>query len=37
MRNVLAHLLPKQRQGVVAMLKTIFAQDSAEAAGEQWA
>jgi transposase-like protein len=36
MRNAMAHLAPKQRPAVVAMLKTIFAQDTAEAAGEQW-
>lgn len=37
MRNALAHVAPKQRPAVVAMLKTIFAQDSAPAAREQWA
>ncbi|MBJ6128441.1 IS256 family transposase [Microvirga splendida] len=37
MRNAMAHLVPKQRPAVVAMLKTIFAQDTAEAAREQWA
>jgi transposase-like protein len=37
MRNVLAHVPPQQRPAVVAMLKTIFAQDSAKAAHEQWA
>ncbi|KQT60970.1 transposase [Methylobacterium sp. Leaf456] len=37
MRNALAHVAPKQRPAVVAMLKTIFAQDSAKAAREQWA
>jgi putative transposase len=36
MRNALAHAGPKQRPAVVAMLKTIFAQESAEAAREQW-
>jgi putative transposase len=36
MRNALAHVPPKQRPAVVAMLKTIFAQDTAEAAREQW-
>jgi putative transposase len=36
MRNAMAHLTPKQRPAVVAMLKTIFAQDTAEAAREQW-
>jgi putative transposase len=35
-RNAMAHLAPKQRPAVVAMLKTIFAQDTAEAAREQW-
>jgi len=37
MRNAMAHVAPKQRPAVVAMLKTIFAQDTAEAAREQWA
>ncbi|MGE7156778.1 IS256 family transposase [Methylorubrum rhodesianum] len=36
MRNALAHVPPKQRPAAVAMLKTIFAQDSAEAAHAQW-
>lgn len=36
MRNALAHVGPKQRPAVIAMLKTIFAQESAEAAHEQW-
>lgn len=36
MRNALAHVGPKQRPAVVAMLKTIFAQESAEAAHGQW-
>jgi len=36
MRNALAHVGPKQRPAVVAMLKTIFAQESAEAAHKQW-
>ena len=36
MRNAMAHLAPKQRPAVVAMLKTSFAQDTAEAAREQW-
>lgn len=36
MRNALAHTGPKQRPAVVALLKTIFAQESAEAAREQW-
>ncbi|QRM36063.1 IS256 family transposase [Microvirga sp. VF16] len=37
MRNAMAHLAPKQRPAVVAMLKTIFAQESAAAAAVQWA
>ena len=37
MRNALAHVPPKQRPAVVAMLKTIFAQESATAAHQQWA
>jgi putative transposase len=36
LRNALAHVPPKQRPAVVAMLKTIFAQDTVEAAREQW-
>jgi transposase-like protein len=36
MRNALAHVSPKQRPAVVAMLKTIFAQETAEAAHAQW-
>jgi putative transposase len=36
MRNALAHVAAKQRPAVVAMLKTILAQDSAEAAHAQW-
>src|SRR3712207_2852963 len=36
MRNALAHVPPKQRPAAVAMLKTIFAQDSPEAAHAQW-
>jgi putative transposase len=36
MRNAFAHVPPKQRPAVVAMLKTIFAQDTVEAAREQW-
>ena len=35
-RNAMAHLAPKQRPAVVAMLKTIFAQENDEAAREQW-
>src|SRR3712207_509041 len=34
LRNALAHVPPKQRPAAVAMLKTIFAQDRAEAAHE---
>src|SRR3954451_1662529 len=37
MRNALARVQPKQRPAVVALLKTIFAQETAEAAREQWA
>jgi putative transposase len=36
LRNALARVPPKQRPAVAAMLKTIFAQDSAEAAHAQW-
>ena len=36
LRNALAHVPAKQRPAVVAMLRTIFAQDSAEAAHAQW-
>ena len=36
LRSALAHVPPKQRPAVVAMLKTIFAQDTAEAAHAQW-
>jgi putative transposase len=36
MRNALAHVPPKQRPAVAAMLKTIFVQESAAAAHEQW-
>ena len=36
MRNALAYVPPKQRPAVVAMLKTIFAQESAAAAHQQW-
>jgi transposase-like protein len=36
MRNALPHVPPKQRPAVVALLKTIFAQDTAEAAHAQW-
>ena len=37
LRNALAHAGPKQRPAVVAMLKTIFAQETADAARAQWA
>src|SRR3954453_10938935 len=36
MRNALARVQPKQRPAVVALLKTIFAQETAEAAHAQW-
>ena len=36
MRNALAHVPPKQRPAVVALLRTIFAQDTAEAAHAHW-
>ncbi|HET6522729.1 MAG TPA: IS256 family transposase, partial [Geminicoccaceae bacterium] len=36
LRNALARVPPKQRPAVVAMLKTIFAQENAEAARDQW-
>lgn len=36
MRNALAHAGPKQRTAVVALLKTIFTRESAEAARDQW-
>lgn len=36
LRNALAHVGPKQRPAVVAMLKTIFAQETAKAAHQQW-
>jgi transposase-like protein len=36
MRNALAHAGPKQRPAVVALLKTIFAQETADAARDQW-
>ncbi|MFN8828297.1 MAG: transposase, partial [Labrys sp. (in: a-proteobacteria)] len=36
MRNALAHAGPKQRPAVVAILKTIFAQETAGAARDQW-
>ena len=37
LRNALAHAGPKQRPAVAAMLKTIFAQETADAARTQWA
>ncbi|MFL4997179.1 MAG: transposase, partial [Microvirga sp.] len=37
MRHAMAHLAPKQRPAVVAMLKTFFAPVTAEAASELWA
>ena len=36
MRNALAHAAPKQRPAVIAMIKTIFAQETTEAAHQQW-
>ncbi len=36
LRNALAAVPPKQRPAAVAMLKTIFAQNTAEAAHAQW-
>lgn len=36
MRNALAHVGARQRPAVIAMLKTIFAQETADAAHEQW-
>ena len=36
LRNALAHVPPKQRPAAVAMLKTIFAQETLEAARQQW-
>ena len=36
MRNVLAHVPAKQRPGVVAMIKTIFAQETAQDLRTQW-
>jgi len=37
MRNALAHAAPKQQPAVIAMIETIFAQQTAEAAHQQWA
>jgi putative transposase len=36
MRNVLAHVPAKQRPGVIAMIKTIFAQETAQDLRAQW-
>ncbi len=36
MRNALAHVPAKQRPGVVAMIKTIFAQETAQELRAQW-
>jgi len=36
MRNALAHASAKQRPAVAALLKTIFAQETAEEAHTQW-
>ena len=36
MRNALAHVSAKQRPGVIAMIKTIFAQETAQELREQW-
>lgn len=36
MRNALAHVPTKQRPAVIAMIKTIFAQESAAEAHAQW-
>lgn len=36
LRNLLAHVPAKQRPAVIAMVKTIFVQDTAEAAHAQW-
>jgi transposase-like protein len=36
MRNALANVTTKQRPGVIAMIKTIFAQESAKQVREQW-
>jgi transposase-like protein len=36
MRNALAHVSPKQRPAVAAMLKTIFAQETKVDAETQW-
>ena len=36
MRNALAHVAAKQRPAVMAMIKTIFAQETAQDAHAQW-
>jgi len=36
MRNALAHVTAQQRPAVTAMIKTIFAQDTAQEAKKQW-
>ncbi|HEU4371657.1 MAG TPA: transposase, partial [Methylomirabilota bacterium] len=36
MRNLLGRVPPSQRAMVAAMLRTIFAQDTQDAAHEQW-
>jgi len=36
MRNALAHVSAKQRPGVIAMIKTIFAQETAQELRAQW-
>lgn len=36
MRNALAHAAPKQRPAIIFMIKTIFAQQTAEAAQQKW-
>lgn len=36
MRNALAHVSAKQRPGVIAMIKTIFAQETAQELRTQW-
>lgn len=36
LRNALAHVAPKQRPAVTALLRTIFAQDTAKEARQQW-
>ena len=36
MRNALAHVAAKQRPAVIAMIKTIFAQETAQDAHAQW-